>query len=236
VPDQRSLLRGRLASAIDGVVDVASRLDPPGARAAAPPLPPPADSVARPWTLAAAMEPIATPVVERTVQRQSTAPPPPPPEPPPPLEHHRSRLPAAIVGSSVVGLVLVLVVLHLLQSSGAVRSPAPSQIALTGIRPVATAPPAGGAVPQTQVSFPANTSTVDIEVNSGRAGGQAPVRIVVTVGQPAQTIIQHDYVLNQSGSTVIPLTPANGAFAPGDYRVTITYRGALLGATAFAVH
>jgi hypothetical protein len=62
------------------------------------------------------------------------------------------------------------------------------------------------------------------------------VHVVVTIGQPAQTIIQSDYVLSQSGDTVIPLAPSGGAFAPGNYSVTITYRGALLGSTAFAVH
>ena len=58
----------------------------------------------------------------------------------------------------------------------------------------------------------------------------------MTVGQPAQTIIENAYVLSQSGNTVIPLTAPGGVFAPGDYAVTITYKGALVGSTAFAVH
>ncbi|HEY8673057.1 MAG TPA: hypothetical protein VIM76_04795, partial [Candidatus Dormibacteraeota bacterium] len=57
MPDQRSLLLGRLATAIDGVSDVAARLDPPAAPAVAPS--PPSAPSARPWTVAAAMEPVA---------------------------------------------------------------------------------------------------------------------------------------------------------------------------------
>ncbi|MGH3578989.1 MAG: hypothetical protein ACRDU0_15730, partial [Mycobacterium sp.] len=101
--------------------------------------------------------------------------------------------------------------------------------------PVAQAPAAAGAVPVTQVSVPAKSSVVDIEVNSGGAAGQAPVQVVVTVGQPTQTIIDNAYVLNQSGNTVIPLTAPGGFFAPGDYSVTITYKGDTVGSTEFAV-
>jgi hypothetical protein len=235
VPDQRALLRGRLASAIDGVADVASRLGPPAteSKALVPPKPP-LESVGRPWTLAAAMEPIATPILERGAPAGASmysAPPPPP-------EHHRSRIPPAIIGSSVIALVLItLVAVHFLSAGAAVQTPAQSttQILLTGVRPLASAPAAGGTIPATQVSFPAKTPVVDIEVNSGGPAGQAPVHIVVTVGQPAQTIIQNDYVLSQSGATVIPLTPPGGTFATGEYTVTITYKGALLGSTAFAV-
>ena len=238
MPDQRALLRGRLAVAIDGVADVASRLGPPVTRATAPPPPsPPLESVGRPWTLAAAMEPLPSPVVE-------AAPPPraslavAPPEPLPPLEHHRSRWPFAIIGSSFLGLVLIAAITIRVLSGGTVVHPPGSstgKIALTGVRPVAAAPSVAGALPATQVSFPAKTAVVDIEVNSGGAAG-APVHVVVTIGQPAQTIIQSDYVLSQSGDTVIPLALSGGAFAPGNYSVTITYRGALLGSTAFAVH
>jgi hypothetical protein len=76
---------------------------------------------------------------------------------------------------------------------------------------------------------------VDIEVNSGGAAGQTPVQVVVTAGQPAQTIIQNDYVLSPSGDTVIPLASPGGTFAPGDYSVTITDKGELLGSTSFSV-
>src|ERR1700722_13877135 len=118
MPDQRALLLGRLASAIDGVADVASRLGAPApaTEAKAPVAPsPPLESVGRPWTLAAAMEPIATPTLERGVPAGATflgsthaAPPPPP-------EHHRSRMPLAIIGSSVIALILVsLVAVHFL--------------------------------------------------------------------------------------------------------------------------
>ncbi len=238
MPDQRALLLGRLASAIDGVADVASRLGP-AAETKAPVAPkPPLEAVGRPWTLAAAMEPIATPVLERGATTDATflgsthaAPPPPP-------EHHRSRTPLIVVGSSIIGLLLVsLVAVHFLSNGAAVQTPSRSttQILLTGVRPLASVPAAGGTVPATQVSFPAKTSVVDIEVNSGGPAGQAPVHIVVTVGQPAHTIIQHDYVLSQSGATVIPLTVVGGTFATGEYTVTISYKGALLGSTAFAV-
>jgi len=238
VPDQRALLLGRLASAIDGVADVASRFGPAATEAKAPvPPKPPLESVGRAWTLAAAMEPIATPTLERGAPagatfRASTY-----SAPPPPPEHHRSRTPLAVIGSSVVALILITVVaVHFLSGGAAVLTPSQSttKILLTGVRPLASAP-ASGAVPATQVSFPARTAVVDIEVNSGGQAGQAPVHIVVTAGQPAQTIIQNDYVLSQSGATVIPLTPPGGAFATGDYTVTITYKGALLGSTAFAV-
>ena len=70
---------------------------------------------------------------------------------------------------------------------------------------------------------------VDIEVNSGGSAGQAPVHVVVALGQTAQTIIQNDYVLSPTGATVIPLTPPGGGFAPGNYSVTITYGGELVG-------
>ena len=235
MPDQRSLLRGRLANAIGDVVDVASQLAPQATRATAPaPPPPPLESVGRAWTLAAATEPVPALIVEGVAAPRSSFG---PIAPPPPPEHHRSRLPMAVIGSSFAVLVAVIVV-HLLNSGAAVQAPTHSlgPISLTGVRPVASAPAAGGAVPVTQVSFPARTTVVDIEVNSGGAAGQAPVQVVVTVGQPAQTIIENAYVLSQSGNTVIPLTAPGGVFAPGDYAVTITYKGALVGSTAFAVH
>jgi hypothetical protein len=237
VPDQRSILLGRLASAIDGAADAASRLGPPATQAKAPPpVPPSLESVGRPWTLAAAMEPIATPVVQAAAQLGTTQASR-PPEPPPPLEHHRSRLPLAVIGSSIVALVLIAIVGAHVLGGAPEHGPgrAIQQISLTGVRPVA-APAASGVVPPTQVSFPAGTTVVDIEVNSGGAAGQAPVHILVTVGQPAQTFIQNDYVLNQAGTTVIPLTPPGGKFAPGEYLVTITYKGTILGSTAFAVN
>lgn len=239
MPDQRSLLRGRLAVAIDGVVDVAARLGPPITQAAAPPQPPPPpDAAGRPWTLAAAMEPVLSPAVERTAPPRGTFSVR-PPEPPPPLEHHRSKMPLVVIGSSLIAVVVVaLLMIRLLQAGTAVPAPmnSPGEIALTGVRPVAAAPPTGGAVPVTQVSFPAMTAVVDIEVNSGGAAGQAPVQVVVTLGQPAQTIIQNDYVLSPAGATVIPLMPPGGGFAPGNYTVTISYKGDLVGSTAFAVH
>jgi hypothetical protein len=234
VPDQRSLLRGRIANAIDDVVDVASQLAPQVTKATAPvpPSPPSLESAGRPWTLAAAMEPVSAPIQGAPEYSPSR-----PLAPPPPPAHHRSRLPFAVIGSSFLVLVAVIAV-HLLNTGTAVQAPTHSigQISLTGVRPVASAPAAGGAVPVTQVSFPAKTTVVDIEVNSGGAAGQAPVQVVVTVGQPAQTVIANAYVLNQSGSTVIPLTPPGGVFAPGDYSVTITYKGAPVGSTEFAVH
>ncbi len=239
MPDQRALLLGRLASAIDGVADVASRLGTPATETKAPIAPkPPVESVGRAWTLAAAMEPIATTILERGVPEGATFLGSPHAAPPPPPEHHRSRMPLAVAGSSIVALILVSVVaIHLLSGGAAVANPSRSstQILLTGVRPLASAPAGVGTRPATQVSFPAKTSVVDIEVNSGGPAGQAPVHIVVTVGVPAHTIIQNDYVLSQSGATVIPLTAAGGTFATGEYTVTITYKGALLGSTAFAV-
>lgn len=235
MPDQRSLLRGRLASAIDGVVDVAARLGPPVTQAKAPPPQPPApESIGRRWTLAAAMEPVRAPVVAPPHASLPLR----PPEPPPPPGHHLSRTPFAIAGSSLIGLVLIAVIaVRLLHGGAAVPAPSPArgEISLTGVRPVASAPAAGSAVPATQVSFPARTSVVDIEVNSGGSAGQAPVQVVVTLGQPAQTIIQNAYVLSPTGATVIPLTPPGGGFAPGNYAVTITYSGELVGSTEFAV-
>jgi hypothetical protein len=180
------------------------------------------------------MEPVLAPVVPPSRASLSLR----PPEPPPPPEHHFSRTPVAIIGSSLIGLVLIAVIaVHLLQGGAAVQAPSPArgEISLTGVRPVASAPAAGSAVPVTQVSFPARTAVVDIEVNSGGAQGQAPVQVVVTLGLPAQTIIQNDYVLSPTGATVIPLTPPGGGFAPGNYSVTISYRGELLGSTVFAV-
>jgi hypothetical protein len=76
---------------------------------------------------------------------------------------------------------------------------------------------------------------VDIEVSSGGAAGQEPVEIAVALGHPAQIITENAYVLAQSGETVVPLTPPGASFAPGDYTVTITYRGTLLGSTSFSV-
>jgi hypothetical protein len=238
VPDQRSLLRGRLASAIDDVADVASHLGPQVTKASAPsPPPPPLQSVGRPWTLAAAMEPISPPAaVERGASAQATMPSMAPE--PPALEHHRSRLHLAVIGSGLLGVALIAVVaIHLLDVGAGVQPPAhPSaQITLTDVRPLASAASADGVVPATQVSFPPKTSVVDIEVGSGRAAGDAPVQIAVALGDPAQTITNNAYVLNQSGSTVIPLTPPTPQFAAGEYTVTITYRGALLGSTEFSI-
>jgi hypothetical protein len=233
VPDQRALLRGQLASAIDGIADVAQHLGPKVTEATAPPLPPPPpETVGRPWTLAAAMEPIAVAAPERSMSALR-------PQPPPLLEHHASRLPLAVIGSSLLGVLLIAAVaIRLVIGSPAAHSPGQvgGQISLTGVRPVATEAAQAGASPVTQVSFPAKTSVIDIEVNSGSAAGQQPVEIAVALGHPAQTISENAYVLDQSGDTVVPLMPPGATFAPGDYTVTITYRGALLGATSFSVH
>jgi hypothetical protein len=238
VPDQRSLLRGRLANAIDDVADVAQHLGPPATHATAPtPPPPPLESVGRAWTLEAAMEPIPDPVAARvdTIRSTSSLR---PPEPPPYPEHHASRAPLVIIGSSLLGILLVIgVAVRLFSGGAAVQAPphATEQISLTGVRPVATAAAQAGAVPVTQVSFPAKTPVVNIEVNSGGTAGQEPVEIAVSLGEPAHTISKNEYVLSQSGDTVIPLSPPGSSFAPGNYSVTITYRGALLGSTSFAV-
>lgn len=234
MPDQRSLLLGRLATAIDGVSDVAARLEPP-ATAVATPSPPPAPT-GRPWTLAAAMEPVAAARLEPMAApgellRSQASDLALPPEPP---AHHGFR--AALLGAGVIGLIVVVVIgLRLLPASRPSPTPVTTQIALTAVRPVASSAPVGGAVPPTQISFPAGTSTVSIDVNSGRKAGQAPVEILVSVGQPAQTLIDHSYVLDASGDTLIALTPASGTFAPGNYTVTIRSNGATIGSTAFEV-
>jgi hypothetical protein len=234
VPDQRSLLLGRLATAIDGVSDVAARLEPPAAAAAAP-SPPPAPT-GRPWTVAAAMEPVAAARLEAMaapgeLPRSPASDLALPPEPP---AHHGVR--AALIGAGVIGLIVVLVVaLRLLPASRPSLPPVTAQIALTAVRPVASSAPVRGVVPPTQISFPAGTSTVSIDVNSGRKAGQAPVEILVSVGQPAQTLIDHSYVLDASGDTLIALAPASGTYAPGNYTVTIRSSGATIGSTAFEV-
>jgi hypothetical protein len=233
VPDQRSLLLGRLATAIDGVSDVAARLDPPAAAVAAPS--PPAAPAGRPWTLAAAMEPVAAARLELAapgeLPRSQASDLALPPEPP---AHHGIRI--AAIGAGVIGLIVVLVIgLRLLPAARPAAPPVTAQIALTAVRPVAPSAPVGGVIPPTQISFPAGTSTVSIDVNSVRKAGQSPVEILVSVGQPAQTLIDHSYVLDASGDTLIALTPASGAYAPGNYTVTIRSDGATIGSTAFEV-
>jgi hypothetical protein len=142
----------------------------------------------------------------------------------------------AIIGSAVIGLIVILVlVLRLLHSAPGAPTAVTGQIALTDVRPVASSGPLAGTLPPTQVSFPAGTATVSIDVNSGTRAGQAPVEIVVTVGPLTQSIIDRNYVLNASGQTIIPLTPAGGTYAPGDYTVTITSDGSTLGSTEFEV-
>jgi hypothetical protein len=154
-----------------------------------------------------------------------------PDEPP---SHH--RLPLAIIGGSVIGLVVILaVVLRLIPSAPVTPNTVITQVALTAVRPVASSPPVGGPVPPTQISFPAGTTTVSIDVNSATAKGQAPVEIVVTLGDSALTILDNDYVLDASGDTLIPLTPASGSYVPGEYAVTISHNGVTLGSTAFEV-
>jgi hypothetical protein len=227
-------LLGRLATAIDGVSDVAARLEPPGAAVATSP-PPPAPT-GRPWTVAAAMEPVAAArldpmAIADEVLRSQASDLALPPEPP---AHHGVRV--ALIGAGVIGLVVALVIgLRLLPASRPSPPPVTDQIALTAVRPVASSAPVGGVIPPTQISFPVGTSTVSIDVNSGPEVGQAPVEILVSVGQPAQTLIDHSYVLNASGDTLIALSPASGTFAPGNYTVTIRSNGANVGSTAFAV-
>ncbi len=239
MPDQRSLLRGQLASVIDGVADVAAQLAPPATRPAAPPPPPAAPG--RAWTLALAMEPIAAlPIVSTPAAASAAASPPSPPDAGPryePPSHH--RFPAVIIGSGLVGVILAVALgLRLLPSP---THPAPAQVtspvALTAVRPVASPAQVAGAVPATQVSFPAGTSTVSIEVDAAAAARQAPVEIVVSVGQPAATIIDNNYILDSSGATLIPLSPPTGSFPPGDYTVTISGSSdeTTLGTTAFQV-
>jgi len=236
VSDQRSLLRGRLASVIDGVADVAAQLAPPAARPS-PPAPPPAPP-GRAWTLALAMEPIATLPVE-SLAPAGSAPPAGPPEDPAhpyrPPSHH--RFPATVIGGGVVTLAIAAAVgIHMLPSA---PPPAPAHattpVALTAVRPVAAR--AGGSIPTTQVSFPAGTSTVSIEVDATATRRQAPVEIVVSVGQPPAALIDNNYILNSSGATLIPLTSPSGGFPPGDYSVTISASSdnTTLGTTAFEV-
>ncbi len=143
-----------------------------------------------------------------------------------------------VIGSTLLGVVLVVFVLVRVLAGGTVAPRPPDvtgQIALTGVRPVSPMAPSSGVVPNTQVSFPARTATVNIEVHSGATSVNAPVQVVVSVGRSSQRIFENDYVLNQSGDTVIPLSPASGSYPPGDYAVTITYNGAVLGSTAFSV-
>jgi hypothetical protein len=232
VSDQRSLLLGRLASAIDGAADVAAQLAPPAAQPASPP--PPAAPAGRPWTVAAATEPISAALLERVgdsgllpaVHLSDTFPPAGP-------AHHRFP---AIVGTALIGLAVILVItLRVLPAPPAAPTAVTGEIALTAVRPVASSNPAGGLLPPTQISFPAGTSTVSIVVNSGGPAGHAPVEIRVSVGQPAQTLIDREFVLDASGTTLIPLSPASGPFAPGNYRVTIISNGATVGSTAFEV-
>ncbi len=238
MPDQRSLLRGRLASVIDGVADVAAQLAPPAARPAAPP-PPPAPP-GRAWTLALAMEPIsALPIESASTPGLAPAGPPEPgaARPYDPPSHH--RFPTAIVGSGIVGLVVLAAVGLRLLPAPAPPAPAPvtNPVALTAVRPVAAPAHVGGSVPATQVSFPAGTATVSIEVDAAADARQAPVEIMVSVGQPAATMIDNNYILDSSGATLIPLSPPTGGFPPGDYTVTISgsSSGDTLGTTTFDV-
>ncbi len=185
------------------------------------------------------MESIASPQVERYSPSGAAAPPPPLPPAPPTLYPPERHFPTAIIGSSLLALLVIVVVVLRLLPNASPAAPAPStptdQIALTAVRPVSPPAAAGGAMLPTQVSFAAGTTSVDIEVSSGGATVQAPVTVSVSVGQAAQPIIDATYLLNPSGETVITLTPAGGAFAPGDYSVAITANGLRLGATAFDV-
>jgi hypothetical protein len=141
-----------------------------------------------------------------------------------------------IIGAAIVTVAGILVIGHrLLPASRPAPATRTAQIALTAVRPVAPSAPVGGVVPPTQVSFPAGTSTISIDVNSSEATGHAPVEIRVSVGQPGQTLIDHEYVLDASGNTLIPLTPASGTYAPGNYAVTIISNGATVGSTVFQV-
>lgn len=186
------------------------------------------------------MEPIATPLVEHGAGLPNAMPPLLPPDlapPMPPPAYH--GFPAKIVGAGIVGatglIVIAVAALHLFHAAPPAPTATPDHVALTAVRPVAFSAPAGGPVPPTQVSFPAGTATVSIEVNSGTTSGQAPVEILVSGGEPAVTVSDHDYVLDLSGATLIALTAPGGTFAPGDYTVTLSSDGDLLGSTAFEV-
>lgn len=154
-----------------------------------------------------------------------------------PPSHH--RFPTAIVGSGIVGLVVLAAVGLRLLPAPAPPAPAPvtNPVALTAVRPVAAPAHVGGSVPATQVSFPAGTATVSIEVDAAADARQAPVEIMVSVGQPAATMIDNNYILDSSGATLIPLSPPTGGFPPGDYTVTISgsSSGDTLGTTTFDV-
>jgi hypothetical protein len=185
------------------------------------------------------MEPIATPPVEYGTA-QTGLPPLLPPDLAPPMDppsHH--RFPGAMLGSGAVGLTGLIVIavasLHLFHAAPPSPAATIGHIALTAVRPVASPAPAGGPVPQTQVSFPAGTATVSIEVNSGTGAGRAPVEILVSGGAPPVTVGDHDYILDSSGETLIALNAPGGTFAPGDYTVTISSSGATIGSTAFEV-
>jgi hypothetical protein len=182
------------------------------------------------------MEPIAALPIERGLASDS-APPPPPPDssrPYAPPSHH--RFPAAAAGSGLIGLVVIAAVgFRMLPASHPGPSRVTAPVALTAVRPVAAPAHVGGSIPATQVSFPSGTSTVSIEVSTGAAARQAPVEIVVNVGQPAATLIDNNYILDASGATLIPLSPPTGGFPAGDYTVTISAAGTTLGTTAFEV-
>ena len=189
--------------------------------------------------MAAAMEPIAPPQVERSSPSGTAASPPPLPPAPPSLYPPERRFPTAIIGSSMLALLVIVVVVLRLLPNASPSAPSPAaqtdQIALTAVRPVAPPAAAGGAVLPTQVSFAPGTTSVDIEVSSGGATVQAPVTVSVSAGPSAPPIIDATYLLNPSGETVITLTPPGGPFAAGDYSVAITANGLRLGATAFDV-
>jgi hypothetical protein len=185
------------------------------------------------------MEPISTLPIESTSAPGSAPPAPPGPEatgPYDPPSHH--RFPTAIVGSGLVGLIVIAAVGLRLMPAPARPAPAPvaNPVALTAVRPVAAPAHVAGSVPATQVSFPAGTATVSIEVDAAAEARQAPVEIMVSVGQPAATMIDNNYILDSSGATLIPLSPPTGGFPPGDYTVTISgSSGDTLGTTTFEV-
>jgi len=240
MPDSFQRLSAQLHMVLDDVRPIAQELAPPASVEAAPdPLPPLADTVilARPWSLAAAMETLPpAPAVRR-------APVVPAPEAFVRTYSEPRRWPViaavavALVALAVFGIATARWV-HLGTTPGA-QATKPAKPAAALLVPV-TGPATNGtpaAAPTTH--FPGGTRTVYVSVRVAQ-GGASPVLTFWVALQtdgatPDTHVVARTFVLAAGSAAVVPIAAPAGYFAPGTYTVTAAMDGAAVGSTNFVV-
>ena len=204
----------------------------------------PEPRVARPWSPAAAMEPVApAPTAGATdmAPRDTRAVLPPllVDDAPPRRRAFVARL--VIAALAATGIVLSALLLAGVFPSGSrapvAQSPA---VSLTSLRVVAAAGPQDVPMALSRTSFPAGTATVYIDARYQGDAADSAMRIALTARpatapQTSTTLLNREFLLSRTGESVIALTAPGGTFAPGEYSVSARVNGAVVGLSTFHI-